>query len=826
MDSLPRADDPQDQQRPDATSSSQALHKSEAQLPAQRCNERACEPAPLQNQPGPDEAGSRDPAGPCPVSPDLWGDEPAANDQALSAGADGVPPAGVVLAAAWGDAADPPADRPHHARAKLGQPTAVPQAAALGLVPQYLVNAMGGDRPGGMSSQIDRVADAAGAPRDRPRFVPVLTTIAAAVKELAQDVQEVCRLEAKLLSFVPLAQGTISKGATRNALSKRRGRHLFFALLSDLSVYIAEGRQVDPLGMQIIGAWFVRSLLTGWAPAPEPVAKVRAILVRPDSATAKTWGQRGRKRCLALALTSLQDCIVKNARLASEFDIEVEDVPAETELDLIDHFNLLFRKRLNALRTSSTRRAAAGAGGHETLTENSVAECGRVLLNQVAARDPLGVRRYLQVITHLSQVVVGLLPIIEGADDHPKALAWLSLRTGCYCYRLYTLEERGAEQPNAQSDLFEETEQVVRLRLSPIAVEMLRWYHSSRAKPALTVGELLPEPKDTARSDVIGQHAYRRTPRRIQESLPVLLLARGGNRWPILLATSSPFLSSIGRESYGAVPLQLVQAEFDEAHRLLGFPTGGGTSKGCLIGSKVVPTAETVTTMFDALARQADRDWRGLDDVGSVKRSLRAIAPWVSCLQALCLALRMRLVYRVSRSGQLLDVEVSFDDKHVHPLDPYAVPVPSLLRSAALGYSRLMNRAIEVLRASRDAESQQLAAGLTSFLDPLSTALVVDIDAAGRPVPAGYQTWFDATPSTLRPTGNFARQFWPLQALRMGLPQRLLDVLMRHQLADLHLGGGRSVAIKRNVREALVKVLDRVIEELDLQLPVCLKGFL
>lgn len=674
--------------------------------------------------------------------------------------------------------------------------------------------------------QLNRVAEAVGATRDRPRFVPVLTTVAAAVVELTQEIDSVGALAAKILSFVPLAQGTVSRGAARNELSKRRGRHLFFALLIELSARISDGKPVDPLGMQIVGAWFVRSLLTGWAPAAEPIAKVKAILVRPESSMAKTWGQRGRQRCLALALASLETCIDKHAQLAREFDIDVKEEWEGPDLCPVEHFNHLFRRRANGLRTSSTRRAAAGASGHGALSENSLADCGRALLNAMAARDALALRRYLQVMTHLSQQAVELLPLVVGREDHPEALAWASLELGCYCYRLFMLEERGAKRRADQSGLFEETEQVVRLRLSPIAVEMLRWHHNSRTKPSATIGELIPEPSNSARSDVIGRHAYRRTTRRIQESLPVFLLSRGGNRWPILLATNSPFLTSIGRESYGAVPLELVQAEFDLAHELMGFPTAGDAIRHCLVGSQVVPTRQTIKAMFEALASQGDRAWCGLDDRQSIERSLRAVAPWMACTQALCLALRMRLVYRVSRSGQILGVEVEFDDKHVHPLEPYAVPVPTLLGAVALVYERMIDKALRVLRAAGDAECQDLAEGLSSLLEGPSTSLVVDIDAAGRPVRAGYRTWYDATPRNLRPTGNFSRQFWPLQSLRMRMPQRLLDVLMRHQLADLHLGSGHSVAVKRTVREALVKVLDRGIGDLDLQIPDCIREFL
>jgi hypothetical protein len=137
----------------------------------------------------------------------------------------------------------------------------------------------------------------------------------------------------------------------------------------------------------------------------------------------------------------------------------------------------------------------------------------------------------------------------------------------------------------------------------------------------------------------------------------------------------------------------------------------------------------------------------------------------------------------------------------------------------------MLDRAIQITASAEDTESHEFARALSSFRAHSSTTLVVDVDAAGRPIAAGYRTWHEAAPENLRLPGNFARQFWPLHALLRGLPQRLLDVLMRHQLADMHLGGRTSTAIRRHVRTHLVQVLDEVIKCLGLGLPACLRSF-
>ena len=680
----------------------------------------------------------------------------------------------------------------------------------------------GSENPSGSLARL--VARKLDAPRDHPRLGGVVSAIAEATRRLDIFFDSIEGIADRLHGVRSQAALLEAPGPAHDELSRRRGKHIFYALLVELSERLGAEQEVDGQAMRIVGAWALRALISGWLPSGEPIAKVRAVLMRPETNLARSWSQRGRRRCHDMAVASLRECIKRNPVAAKMLGFECVQPGQESYQSPVDHFNLLFRKRLGALQTTSSRRAAAGVGGHGTLTASGLLEAGRDLIDEVLAGDLESLLHYLQVISHLSDRTVQLLPVVQAGEAPAGMLAWIDLESSCYCYKLFRLLDRGSLGKGYEHSRFEPTEQVVRLRLSPVAAELLRLRSSQVLSPATNIQDLLGSSSCSARSGVVGRQAYRRTARKLQESLPVHLLALGGNRWPILLATSSPFLASVGRHSYGACPQISIQREFDLMHGLLGWPSssGLGLRSAGLVGSRVTPTAAAVVELADWLAKHADRDWRGLIDLPSIIASLRAIAPWMAFVLAFSLALRTRLVYRVPRTELCGGTEVAFDDKHVHPLDPYPVPVSAFLMRIVTAYAALLDRAVAALEELPQPCARTLASELRSFQSPTSTTLIVNVDAAGRAIHAGYRTWHDASPRRLVLPGNFARQFWPLRALTAGLPQRLLDVLMRHQLADLHLGGQTSTGIKRRIRERLKDAIDAVTLDLGLNLPACL----
>jgi hypothetical protein len=673
--------------------------------------------------------------------------------------------------------------------------------------------------------RLDSIADNLGAPVDRPRFEKGLSAVAAAVQCLMDDIEGANQASIHIAHLATLGRRTAARGAARKPLSRRRGRHLLYALLIALGERLEANASVDKQALQITAAWSLRAMLTGWMPAPRPLAQVSAVLLRPDSAIAKAWTSRGRGKCLRLALAALSAAIEANPLAARDLGLVVADSPAPSLLNPVEHAALLVRKRLNGLQTNAERRAVGGAGGHGTLVAEAIAEVGRELTEGLLARDKQTLMNYLWIVTHLSEHVVAELPVTRSDDHLVNAVAWIAVDKGEYCYRLYRLEERGAGTGDYSISNFEATEQVVCLELSPVAVEMLLQIDMATGRSASNVGELLGASGVSARSNLTGRNAYRITVRRVQESLPVLLLERGGNRWPILLATSSPFLVSVGRHSYGACPNRAIQAEFVKVHELLCVPPPRGPVRDVLIGSRVTPTRVAVQSLLGHLRKQADRNWCGLDNRQSVLRSIRAVAPWMSCIEALSLARRKRLVYEGVESTAAGGIEILVNDKKVREQDPLPLPVCSFLERADACYRSMLQLALQSLDRHNDTESQHAARVLRDVLNDTYISRVLDVDATWRLVPAGYLTWHDAAPPSLRLPGNFARQFWPLQALLLGLPQRLLDVLMRHQLADLHLGGRTATVAKKHIRGRLLKMLDQAMTALEFELPLCLRCF-
>jgi hypothetical protein len=174
---------------------------------------------------------------------------------------------------------------------------------------------------------LERAAHLLGVPQDRPRFGPVLAAIATAIVHLAPELAGAEDVAESLARLAPKAEHMAAPGAARNSLSKRRGRHLLYALLVELSERIEAKLALDTQALRIVAAWSLRALLSGWLPTPEPVAKVRAILVRPDSSAARSWSSRGRRRCLELALSSLELCMARNPQATRDLGLRVSIAP-------------------------------------------------------------------------------------------------------------------------------------------------------------------------------------------------------------------------------------------------------------------------------------------------------------------------------------------------------------------------------------------------------------------------------------------------------------------------------------------------------------------
>lgn len=361
-------------------------------------------------------------------------------------------------------------------------------------------------------------------------------------------------------------------GATVLALSRRAGRHLLYGLSVEIG-NLPTDTSLDELSLGIFGAWCLRRLFGDSYPSSYAIAKVRAALVRPNSAQSRAWTDKVRATVFSRALRDLDHEIKTNESSATRYGLSHAAPKATRSTDVIDVFNRKFRRRVDNLTEFSTIKAIAGAGGYGTLSAAGLLDAGRALMDRVRTGDKAAVLVCLEILTHLTSEIVLKLPLQEGCEPSAGALAWIDVRAGSYFQSLYRLVERGARPVVGTAHLYEETSQIVEVQLHPLVHAFLLEAMNGARWTASSVEDLLGAVGHNPRSSVVGDSIYRSTARRLQESVPALLLGAGHHRWPVALATNSHFLVSRGRPSYGACQAGDIDATTNAAYRLLGWPT-------------------------------------------------------------------------------------------------------------------------------------------------------------------------------------------------------------------------------------------------------------
>jgi hypothetical protein len=682
---------------------------------------------------------------------------------------------------------------------------------------------LGSETGEGLLESLLRAADA---PPDRPDEANVLEAATFTVERLQSLVDGSSRLAARLRVMAASHESAQTPGTTTVTDSKRIGKHLMYWLLRELATRIGHGEPLDDVMLQIVGAWLVHGLLTGWQPRSKVLAKVRSAAVRPDGAHARNWSSRARELVLLLALRGLNRAIESAPNKAKALGLkppERREEPAEQSEWAT--FNRLFRRRVNNLRTLSALHATTGTLGHGTLSTGGLAAAGVELLAGVQAQDDDDLLVYLECLTHLPCETALEVPVVVSGAPPADALAWIDLSQKQYAYRLVRLLERGAKPRADQLARLESSTQVVAIGLSPPAANLLELRAREVSEAVVPLKRLLPSAGHHPRATVAGGTGYKTTARRMQETLPALLLQQGHFRWPVLLATNSPYLVSAGRDSYGLCRSGTVDLCVVAIHRALKWPLPRRQTSAALVGSRTVPRAEAITALLDHLAAMAEAEWRGLETGDSAVASLRACAPWISGVLSLNLALRTRLEYRVPSRPLLAGDRVRFNDKHAEGMEPVALPICPTLARIYAAWAAVARTAGEVLSRSSYDRDRQLGLQVVSTLDdPASTLAAFSVDKAGRLIPVGYRTWHDTAARKLRLPGNFARQFWPLQLMDLQIEQRLLDVLMRHQLGghDLRMAWGTNIPLL--AFERLRAAIELVVQRLAFRVPTFLEA--
>jgi len=130
-----------------------------------------------------------------------------------------------------------------------------------------------------------------------------------------------------------------------------------------------------------------------------------------------------------------------------------------------------------------------------------------------------------------------------------------------------------------------------------------------------------------------------------------------------------------------------------------------------------------------------------------------------------------------------------------------------------------------LLRAFAESESRDLADRLEKYLaDDDADIEIVTVDALGNLQAVGHKTWRDVLPENIRLMPNFARQYWPLKLMDLGVEQSVIDLLMRHQLDSLPPGTTGSLKTLNRSMTTLSAAMETVISSLKLCVPSKLQG--
>jgi hypothetical protein len=662
-------------------------------------------------------------------------------------------------------------------------------------------------------------------PLDMPARADAMLGLSASLAALEPELPSVASLLTKISELRSSFTASPAESAVVVSLSRRKGHFLHYALAIEIGSAIKNGRSLDSELLKIFGINCLRHLLSGYEPSPLAISNLRHGLLFALSKNSQSWSKGARSRALNKARNGLSLALECNQKAAEEYGLSSKLIRSELSSDPIQIFNRAYRRRVENLIDFATLDAVAAAGGYDTLSPSGLLYSGETVLNKALTGDRGAFVVGLEVVTHLTSEGVLQIPIKRGDFPPAGALAWLDVDSGIYAQVLYRIREQGAKVDPGMEPLYEVTTQVVSIHLSPPFHKLLVDMDRASGGVAENVEGLTGAVGHCSRSSVVKGAGYRITARRIQESLPTLLIQDGYHRWPVALATNSHFLVTRGRRAYGACRSESIDKVIDRVYQLLGWPRPTGTYKSELVGTPTVPKAECISQCLNYLCDRADRLSTGMDTYEGVCLALQAHAAWLAMLESLAFALRRWLVYDIKIEQVVKGDPVKFNDKDVHEHQGPGVPAVTIVSDSVMGWMRLCHQAIALLNGLADADSLDLANCLEKYLTSHGAEFgIVTVDALGVLKPIGYKTWHDILPENIRLQANFSRQFWPLKLMDHDVEQVVMDLLMRHQLDSLPPGTSRSVKSMTRSMRILRAAMEAVMFSLNLRIPHILQG--
>jgi hypothetical protein len=659
-----------------------------------------------------------------------------------------------------------------------------------------------------MPSPVAFFESALGAPPDWPHKRTALRNAVFALDVASASYPEFSKyIQTDLLPAVKEMQTQTT--SERNLLVGRtQGHALYIATLQLTSKGTknqANWREVN----HILGMWILRRYLVGVEPTKASISALRRHMHSSGDVQQAT---RSLQLMAAKATEGLTHAIKQAPAAAGAIGLTLKYVQVNVEVETPheERLNREYQARVKQLIKYANERSVKGTVGHGTLAKSAVKQVGQQLMREVLAGESSAVCVCLQVLTWMTPVELKNLPI-KTSSEETSSLAWLDLKRGVYCYSLNAVRQKKAPVSALTAHLYRRSSPIVSIKLPDLLINALEKKFNARAVQKVNLSDLIEINPPNPRTAIVPSIGYRITLRRLQESLPHLLLS-SSNRWIVALSTSTPWLVSKGRRPYSVVRQSLIDTTVMQMYQYLGWASKAGTHEEVLIGSDVCPRPESIGKVLGFLEQLC----AAKQEATSIER-LNVEAARYAFLVALCLALRDRVIYQVQWCALGQSDSVVVNDKDVRSEPPPPIPVTPYLTEGQHRWNGVVERLIANLKSEDSIESKDLLNRVQATFENGSYPLF-SIGDFGVIQPAGTATWRSKLPPSLCLVGNFARHFWPLALMDKEVPQRLLDLLMRHQSDYLVHYYSRGSIHKwqqdaNELREAMEGTIQEVVHE-------------
>lgn len=652
---------------------------------------------------------------------------------------------------------------------------------------------------------LEFAAKSIGAPPDWPHkamAIHGLCKVLTAIEEYNSKIHVVHLNGLRALSSILVGQKS-----QRNLLFGRSSAHRLYLCILELErprkiVSI----EVEKSLLLLVGHWVLIKFLTNRDPQSTGLNLVRKALATQDTQSF----QGALTRAISKASEALRKAAIQQPEIAVQIGHSFSESKEKKEAR---NFDEELARNIGMRLHFSSKSGVQGTLGHNSLTSESLLSVGRFLQSRVSAGDEAAIGTCLQVLTRFTRLILQLMPVALG-DHQPAALAWLNVDAGS----IYVRPELFSPKPrSAWNEVL-----VNCVQISPAQIVLPHFLQTEIRKrksdlinkDSVEFGKLFIVEDINPRSSLYPSPGHLITLSRIQETICASALNAGNHRWPVAVSTFNLQLVARGRRAYSVVSSKHVHKACASVYRALGWEENLSSPTNFLFGSALTPRPESITRAAEFLDGQCLK-------ATSVTHSfqLNHWATRTSFLCALALALRRRNVYPLDYHRIARSETVHVNDKDIH-FEENKVPVASHLRVALAQWNCAVSSLIRAISNS-EYENDVILLQAIQQLGIEGRYPVFSIVGGVALEPAGTKTWFNALPSIIKLAENFGRHFWPQELEKLGLTQRHVDLLMRHQTTYVQPYKSGSTAIKKADEDKLRRAIEQTFTTL---LPAAYQG--